>query len=262
MVKLSVITTFYNCEKYLKESLDSLFAQDFQDFEVIFVNDGSEDGTRDILLQYLDRSDVRLLENLYNEGIFVSRNRALFEAKGEYVAIVDGDDINFPSRFSKEVEFLDQHPDIGFIGGHALKINSSGSFIGFMTYPPKTTTQGFSQIRRYKLNPIIDPSCMYRRQIVMDNGGYSMKLKHANDFELWCRLLQNNVQMSNIQEPLIKYRVHEKGNTKKSHDEMRLETDLIQTQFLRRTLPRIKFQRKYFEQEHFVEYMGEKHESG
>jgi glycosyltransferase involved in cell wall biosynthesis len=257
MPKLSIITTVYNVEEYLRPSLESVFAQTFSDFELILVNDGSTDHTRDILLEYMERPNVRLLENRYNEGIPVSRNRALLAASGEYVAIHDGDDISLDHRFEKEVAFLDENPDIGFMGGHAIKISAAGEKIGSMHYPPATTPEAFMIVTRYKLNPIIDPSCMYRRQLILDNGGYSMdpEIRTALDFHLWCRLLCKGVKLANLQEPLIKYRINPKGVTRTENDTMVQTTDLIWATFRRKRFPNQVLDASLFEQDSYTEYV-------
>jgi len=258
MPKLTVITSVYNVAEYLRESLDSVFNQSFQDFELILINDGSTDNTRTILLEYAKRKNVRLLENRYNEGIPTSRNRALLAARGEYVAIHDGDDISLPHRFSAEVDFLDRSPEVGFMGGHAVKISSTGEVIGSMTYPPPTTAHGIMLINRYKLNPIIDPSCMFRRELVVKAGGYTMdpELRTALDFHLWCRLLCKGVKLGNIQEPLIKYRINPHGVTRTENDTMMQTTDSIWSSFRRRKFRDMELIPSTFIQESFTEFKG------
>lgn len=267
MIKLSVITTVFNAEQYLEESLDSIFNQSFQDFELILVNDGSTDQSKDIMLKYLGKNNVRILENKYNEGIPVSRNRALLEAKGEYIAIHDGDDISLPDRFIKEVEYLDKHPNTGFLGTHALKIGIHGETIGYMSYPPESTEMAFGLIKRFKLNPIIDPSCMYRKQIVLDIGGYTMDpfFKTALDFHLWCRLLSNGSAIFNIQEPLIKYRINPQGVTRTQNNKMVEATDQIVATFVRHNFKEQVLRKSFFQQEYFTEIrkdnIGDKNDS-
>ncbi|KKN47562.1 hypothetical protein LCGC14_0661670 [marine sediment metagenome] len=255
MPKLSIICTVYNAELYLKESLDSISAQTFKDFELILVNDGSTDKSRDILLKYVG-SNVRLLENKYNEGIPISRNRALLEATGEYIAIHDGDDISYKERFSKEVEYLDQHPEVDFMGGHATKISHTGEFLGYMHYPPLSTADAFMVISRYKLNPIIDPSCMYRKDVVLNNGGYTMDpdLRTALDFHLWCRLLIKKHKMANLQEPLIKYRINPQGVTRTETETMVEATDAIWASFRRKEFAEVVLRKDFFQQDSFTEY--------
>lgn len=256
MLKLSIITTIFDVEHYLRESLDSVFSQSFKDFELILVNDGSTDKSRDIMLEYAKHPNVRLLENQYNEGIPVSRNRALLAAQGEYVAIHDGDDVSLPDRFAKEVDFLDQHSDVDILGGYAIKISHTGEFLGNMCYPPTGTAEAFMVITRYKLNPIIDPSCMYRKDVVLENGGYSMvpELRTALDFHLWCRLLVKGHKLANLQEPLIKYRINPHGVTRTETETMVEATDLIWASFRRKSFDDVALRKDLFEQDSFTEY--------
>jgi glycosyltransferase involved in cell wall biosynthesis len=252
--KLSIITTIYNAERYVQESLDSIFSQPFSDFELILVNDGSTDKTRDIILQSLNRPNVRLLENKYNEGIPVSRNRALLEARGKYVAIHDADDVTLPQRFIKQVKMLDSRKEIVAVGTHAIKINASGQVIGSMVYPPKTTEQAFRMIMQIKLNPIIDPSCMYRKDMIIDYGGYPMDPEFLTvpDFHLWCRLISNNHRIANIQERLIKYRVNPKGVTRTRNAEMVQATNKVWASFKRRNLKKLPLRADYFQSDSFM----------
>ena len=256
MPKLTVITTIYNAETYLKDSLESVFGQSFQDFELILVNDGSTDGSRKIMLDYFRKyANVRLLENADNEGIPLSRNRALLIAQGEYIAIHDGDDISLPDRFEKEVSFLDKTPDVDFVGSHAFKINYVGALQGVMSYPPQTTQEAFRIIKQHKLNPIIDPSSMYRRDIVLGVGGYSMNqfIRTAMDLHLWCRLLLRGSSLYNFQEPLIKYRINPEGVTRTHNDKMVEATDSIVATFVRRNFDEVVLRPAIFQQESFTE---------
>lgn len=259
-MKLSIITTAYNAEKYVNESLDSVFKDPPScDYEVILVNDGSTDKTGEILKQYAQRSNVRLLENKFNEGIPVSRNRALLIAQGEYVAIHDADDVSLPCRWPLEIEHLDKNRDIVFIGGHAVKISTTGEVIGSMVYPPVSTQQAFSLITRFKLNPIIDPSCMYRREVILSQGGYNMDpgMRTVLDFELWCRLLVTGHKMTNIQSPVIKYRINPNGVTRTKNDKMVAATDLVWGSFRRRSFKQIKIRPESLKKDSFTEYKKE-----
>jgi glycosyltransferase involved in cell wall biosynthesis len=265
--KLTVIVTVFNAIPYLRDSLESIFTQSFKDYEVILVNDGSTDDSEKILRGYLKKPNVRLLKNDINEGIPISRNRALLVAKGEYIAIHDGDDISLETRLQKEVEFLDAHRDIDFIGSYAYKINHSGKVMGTMTYPPTETSEAFRIIKNYKLNPIIDSSCMYRKKVVLSNGGYSMspEVRTALDLHLWCRLLCKGHKLSNIKEPLIKYRINPKGVTQTHNKKMLETTENIAASLKRSSFEDVVLMASFFDKECYTEILnnqnGEKNDS-
>lgn len=253
MSKLSIITTVFNAEEYLHASLDSIINQSFKDFEWILVDDGCTDGSRRILEKYASKTNSKLIINKQNFGIPFSRNRALLQAEGEYVAIHDADDISLPERMSKEVSVLDRQPSIVFLGSYATKISSNGENIGIMAYPPVDTTGAFALITRIRLNPVIDPSCMYRREVIIKHGGYTMnpELRTALDFELWCRLLTYGYKMCNIPEILIKYRINPKGVTRTENSKMVEATNAIWACFRRKNFADPKLDAGLFEEDLF-----------
>ncbi len=254
--RLSVICAVLNAEKYLRRSLDSVFEQTFKDFELIVINDGSTDRTRDIVIEYLDRPNVILLENKYNEGIPVSRNRGLLHSKGEFIAIHDGDDISLPERFEKQISVLKERKEIAFLGSHAKRISETEQDIGHMTYPPVLTIDAIRLFLHHRLNPIIDPTSMYRRDVVLDCGGYRMeeKFNTVSDLELWFRLISKRHLLTNIQEPLIKYRINSQGLTRQKKEKMIEATNVVWGMFRRKKFPKVPLRADYFRQESFTEF--------
>jgi glycosyltransferase involved in cell wall biosynthesis len=248
--KLSVITACYNAEKYLSVSVQSVLSQTFQDFELIIIDDGSTDSSKSVLEAYINHPNIAVIFNKYNEGVAYCRNKALQYATGEYIAVQDADDVSLPNRFEKQVQFLNDHPEVTVVGSHALKISSSGTEIGSMAYPPKTTEQAFFVIKHFKLNPIIDPSSMFRKDPILKIGAYRLdpELRTAQDFDLWCRLLNEGHQLYNFQEPLIKYRENPLGVTHSKRKEQRIATDLIWAAFKKRSFPKVEFRPDYFKE--------------
>jgi glycosyltransferase involved in cell wall biosynthesis len=251
MPKLSVITAIYNAEKYIKDSLDSVFNQPYDDFELILIDDGSTDNTLKLIEPYIEKSNVTLLQNKYNEGYGFSRNRGFLSAQGEYIAIHDADDVTLNHRFQKEVDLLDEKPKITVVGGHAIRISDTGQPIGSMVYPPEFTEGAFRVITQFKLNPVIDPSSMFRKQSILDIGAYRMepKLKTVCDFDLWCRLLLEGHHFYNFQEPLIKYRINPNGVTRIKKQEQVEATDLVWAAFRRKSFPKVTLRRDCFVQD-------------
>jgi len=258
MPKLSIIMAIYNAERYIQESIDSVFSQTYKDFELSLINDGCTDNTLKLLEPCTKRSNVILLQNKYNEGYGFSRNRGFLKAQGEYIAIQDADDVSLPHRFRKEVELLDTRKDVTVVGSHAVRISSTGEFIGSMSYPPEHTADAFRVIRQFKLNPIIDPSSMFRRQPILDIGAYRMgpEMKTVHDFDLWCRLLLKGHYLYNFQEPLIKYRINPTGVTRVKKQEQVEATDLIWAAFKRRSFPEVTLRSDCFEQDFDIEMLN------
>lgn len=252
MPKVSVITTAYNAENYVRESLNSIFEQTFSDFEVILLDDGSTDSTKSILEEYTNKySNSTILYNEENQGIPYSRNKAILHAKGELIAIHDADDMSLPHRLQTEVDFLDKNERIKFIGGWAHRISQTGEDIGSMSYPPKDTGGAFAVITRYKLNPIIDPTCMYRKDVMLKHGGYTLdpQLRTVLDFELWCRLLCHGYLMANIQDHLIRYRINPNGVTRTENRTMVEATDVVWAKFKRKNFTDPILDTELFEQD-------------
>jgi len=237
MFKLSVICCAYNAEKYLQDSLDSVHEQIFCDYELILVNDGSTDSTGNILHKYAkENKNVKFYNNQNNMGVPYSRNFAISQSSGEYIAIHDADDISLFNRFEKEVLFLEKNSTIDIVGSHAIKISNSGKVLGTMVYPPENTDTAFKYITRFRLNPIIDPSSMFRKKVFLDIGGYRMDpfYRTVQDFDLWCRLLLKGHLLYNFQEPLIKYRINPDGVTNAKSTEMTVATDEVWALFQNR----------------------------
>jgi len=219
---VSVIMTAYNCEKYIAESIESIFHQTFRDFELIIYHDGSTDKTWQKSLSTITKKDkafmgrVKMLSSHENLGCGEGRNRAIKKASGKYIAIQDADDISFQTRLEKEVEFMEQNEDIFCVGTFADKMEADGKFIELMTYPLKTHEEIYNDILVKQHNNIIDPSCMYRREDFNKLGGYDGRWKLVPDFNLWVRAAQAGCKFANLQEVLVHYRQHSNSVTNRS----------------------------------------------
>jgi glycosyltransferase involved in cell wall biosynthesis len=207
--KVSVILPVYNAEKYLEQSLGSILEGDFDDLEVIAVNDGSTDKSADILHGVKDpRLKVIVQDNL---GVSHALNTALKSARGRYIARMDADDIATPDRFSKQSAYLDQNPEIDIIGSAFEKIDPGGNSIGqtrMMNHP--------LVIKRYMMetNCVVHPSVMVRSWVYRRFGGYKAKAAYVEDYDLWARAWPW-LKIAALPEPLLKYRIHESQVTKK-----------------------------------------------
>ena len=202
--KVSVIMGVYNCESTLEESLNSLMSQTYRDFEVIICDDGSNDRTYDIAKAFLDKFPMKfiLLNNIKNMGLNYTLNVCLQAANGKYIARMDGDDISLPSRFEKEVHFLEENPEIAIVSSAMIYFDESGDW--GMSKPnenpqPKDLIKG---------TPFAHAPCMVRSEAYREVSGYSVdkKLLRVEDYHLWAKMYSKGFRGYNIQEPLYKMR--------------------------------------------------------
>lgn len=242
--KLSVITTVYNCSQYLRDSIESVLSQTFEDFEFIIINDGSSDDTVDIVRSYTD-SRIKFIDNADNRKIPQRRNEGILAASADLIAIHDGDDISLPNRFEIQLEKMNDK-NLFCVGGHAYKISPSGDFTGNMDYPPEDCSGIFEMIATKCMNPIIDPTTMFRKDDFIALGKYTLEkaIYTVPDFDLWLRAILRGRLLSNVQEPLIKYRENPKGMTGENKKLMINQHMIVWTKFMRH--PNIqKLRKKY-----------------
>lgn len=213
---VSVIMAVYNCEEFIKESLYSIKNQTFKDFEIVLYDDGSTDKTYRIAEEILYASGLRysmgksLTGN--NVGCGQARNKAAEFANGKYIAIADGDDRSFLHRLQSEVDFLEERPHIFCVSAFADVMDENGKFLEFYTYPHVTHKNIKKDMLEKKINPIIDPASMFRRDVFDKLGGYDDKWKLVPDFNLWARAMLKGYQFANIGQFLVHYRKHKNSN--------------------------------------------------
>jgi len=194
----------FNQEDYLKDSIDSILNQDFEDLKFVIVNDGSNDKSSSILESYSDKRIV-VVNNEKNIGLISSLNKGLgFCLDSKYVARMDSDDIAFGNRLSTQMTILEENKSIGMIGtgveffGNGLK--------AYKKIPPK----GHKDIVANMIcqNPFYHPTIMFRSATLVEyNLRYSMDFPKYEDYALWATLA-NKCQLANLPEVLLKYRRH------------------------------------------------------
>lgn len=193
----------YNGETYLRETLDSILAQTFPDFEAVIIDDCSTDGSLVIMREYARKdSRVKVFHNETNVGLTKSLNKAIGLSSGIYVARLDAGDTSEKDRFAKQVAFLNNHPDYGLVGSWATIIDERSEKIGQMAW-----NETDADIRKalIKHNPIIHSSIMIRRSVLEKIGGYNEAWKYAQDYELYFQIIKYS-KVANLPEFLISYR--------------------------------------------------------
>lgn len=202
-MKVSVLMGIYNCASTLQEALDSLYAQTFQDFKIILCDDGSKDNTYQIAEENAKlHSNIVLVKNEKNMGLNYTLNHCLEYADTEYCARMDGDDTCDPTRFEKEVAFLDSHPEYAIVTTPMNHFDENGIFrTSHASGEPHPTTYA-------KHVPFLHAPCMIRTEAYKKVGGYtvSKKLIRQEDYELWIKLYKAGYRGYIINEPLYNMR--------------------------------------------------------
>ncbi len=204
---VSVITPVYNGERYVAEAIESVLRQTHRDFEYIIVNDGSTDRTPEILEQYAARDGrVRVIHQA-NIDQPATLNRALAEARNEWVAVLDADDVCMPHRLEAQLRALRREPSVRVLGAYAIRIDERGREMGLMASQPTSVSEYKEMVARGESVTLIHPSAMMHRQTILSLGGYDPDFGPAADSELWSRVADQHLIMS-LPEPLLYYRSH------------------------------------------------------
>lgn len=211
---LSVVMPVYNSKDYIAEAILSVTNQTFQDFGLIIVDDASTDNTVEIIkkLQTKNRK-IKLISLKVNQNCGGDKcaNVGLRFASGKYIARMDADDIADPTRFEKQVRFLENNPDVFLVGSNAYVINKKGEIIGEKNEPLSSADIYNSY---FGFHPIIHPSSMIRR--TLKNGKpffYEIKYSANNDYYTFFKLICKGYKFVNLDEKLIKYRIHNTNAT-------------------------------------------------
>ena len=208
---VSLILPAYNCEKFIGGAIQSVLDQTFTDFELIIINDGSADQTEFIILSYTDLR-ITYLKNKNNQGLIYTLNRGINIAQGKYIARMDADDICIPERLELQKKFLDQHEKIAMVASTVEFINEENNFTGEWELDKKTITPKQIRAKMPYENCIAHPTIMARTE-VLKKLKYDERQKHIEDYDLWLRMLNRGYQIEKLNQPLLKYRVHDKSVT-------------------------------------------------
>ncbi len=200
-VKVTVLMPAYNAVKYIGEAIQSVLSQTFTDFELLIINNGSTDDTANEIRQFNDPR-IRMIEE-QQAGIGFALNKGLREAKGEYIARFDADDICSEDRLEKQVIFLQNNTGYILCGSDAEYIAENGEHLFYFRCIGHTHEEIMQQL--YVYCPFIHSSVMYRKDAVVKAGRYSTDAHNFEDYLLWVRLVKYG-KYCNLPERLLKVR--------------------------------------------------------
>jgi len=195
---VTVLITAYNEADYIEDAVRSVLTQTYDNLEAVVINDGSSDGTEDVLSRSFEDERLRVF-NRERNGRVTSLNYGLDVASGAFVAMLDADDRCKPTRIKKQVSFLRKNKEVGVVGTDYIRIDKIRGESHIRGYPEEDR-----RIRKEmsKYIPIAHSSVMFRRRAVESVGDYNRDLYGHEDLELWIRVA-HNWKLANIPEPLV-----------------------------------------------------------
>lgn len=202
MPRVSVLMPVFNSEAYLADALASIREQTFEDLELVVVNDGSTDGSSQILKAFVEEERrMRLIER-ENRGLIDTRNELLQQANGELVAWMDSDDVSHPDRLLKQVAKFDADPSLVCLGTNIQRIDPEGRGLGLEEYPEEDHA-----IRVADGIALRFASTMQKRAIAVDSGGFRHPFRLGEDLDFLLRVAERG-KLANLRDPLYVYRQH------------------------------------------------------
>ena len=210
---ISVIMSVYNGEKYLVQAIDSILNQTYQNFEFIIIEDCSTDNSLDILEEYAKKdSRIKIIKKEKNIGIkgFIENlNLGISIAEGKYIARMDQDDVSLPERFQKQVDFLENNPEITLVGAQLNLINEQNKITGEAI----AALQHRDIVKRITSQiQLFHPVIMFRKD---QNIQYREKFLYCEDYDLYLNLITQGKKLANINEKLLHYRILESSISRK-----------------------------------------------
>jgi len=202
---ISVVMAVHNQLRTLPAALDSILGQTLKDWELILIADGCDTETELYLVKYSHQdSRIKLIINRKHLGLTKSLNKGIKIAKGKYIARMDADDEALPSRFTKQVEYLNSHRQVKLLGTAANLIDADGKPLGI-----KRFASDHEHLRQAILSycPFIHPTWMLRRSVLDEVGTYNEAFPYAQDYELALRIV-SHFPTANLLDPLLNYRVN------------------------------------------------------
>lgn len=235
--RISVVMPVFNRERLVGETVESVLGQTCGDFELLAVDDCSTDGSRDVLARYA-RADgrVRLLHMPRNSRAAAARNLALAEARGEFVALLDSDDLAPPHWLTSLLAFMEAHPDVDVVGTwmETFGDHVTAKVLATPTDPDVIRTGLFFE------NTVNGATTLIRREFLVRHGlTFDPAFTHSEDYDLWERAAAAGARFAVQPEVLIRYRVHDGADTVSAAGRQREFADRVKRRQLERLLPSV-----------------------
>lgn len=233
-MKVTVMITVYNGEKYISECIESILKQTYTNFELLIVDDGSTDNTRRLIRDFKD-SRIRLIENTHD--YIHSLNIGLNNSRGEYIARIDADDIMMPERLQKQVALMDKMKNIDICASWCETFGKMSKIISINTGEIKKPLAQLLCGNVFCHNTI-----MIRKRFLIENNLAYNKYDYAEDYKLWCEAAKKGGVFYVIPEVLVRYRLSEEQISSKKREEQKYTSRKIQNELLEHIIYHETFQ--------------------
>ncbi|MFN3531871.1 MAG: glycosyltransferase family 2 protein [Candidatus Brocadia sp.] len=220
---VSVILPTYNCAPFLPDSLGSVLSQAYDFYEIIVVDDGSTDNTKEVLKPFMQRIKYIHLEQ--NRGLPNARNIGIQSAQGKYIAFLDADDLWLPEKLQTDVNYFDQHPEVSMLYSRHINIDEKGYALGGER--KKRLPSGNIFIRLFsEQNFIIASSVVVRKEVFEAAGLFDEQLINCQDWDMWLRITFY-FKAAGINKPLVKYRHNPRSLSKNRDNVLKYQKEVI-----------------------------------
>lgn len=206
---VSVVMPVYNAEPYLKEAIDSILEQTYENFELLAINDGSKDNSGKIIDHYAKIDSRVKAIHQKNTGIVKVLNRGIDMANGEFIARMDSDDVSFPRRFEQQLAVFAEDPKVVLVAGGFEVIDEDGEFLYREVLPARDRDLKRRMLLR---NPLAHGSVMFRKSVIETVGTYTDEFGPTEDFELWSRISTAGKFVA-LETTIFRWRVNSAGIT-------------------------------------------------
>lgn len=210
---VSVILPTYNYAQFLPESVGSILLQTYKSYEILVVDDGSTDNTKEVLSPFMQKIKYIKLEQ--NRGLPIARNIGIQSAQGKYIAFLDADDLWLPEKLQTDVNYFDQHPEVSMVYSRHINIDEKGYTLSSNRKKRLPSGNIFIQLFSEQ-NFIISSSVVVRRDVFATTGLFDERLFNCQDWDMWLRIAFY-FKVAGINKPLVKYR-HNPRSLSKNRD--------------------------------------------
>lgn len=230
--KVTVYITSYNYRDYLAGAIDSALNQTYRDFEVIVIDDGSEDGSQEVIRRYEGNPRVRIIFQ-ENQGLNRTNNVAIHAARGKYVMRLDADDYLDENALLVMATYLDNHPDVALVFPDYFLVDKAGTVIG------QERRHDFNKEVTLRDQPAHGACTMIRKVCLMEVGLYSTQFTCQDGYDLWLKVIER-YEVGNVNLPLFFYRRHGENLTEDSERLLKTRAEIYQTHAERTQRPSLK----------------------